>query len=142
MGFDWMDKPSSKEFFDELVGRAMRGEASKFEFIRDLTTFRTARAYKRGVGKIARLFGKLAEGLVRQCAALVREGAQDVDALLAAKRFEICRDHYAAEAAVAKDMLSEFKAYLRSGHVIRTLLGGYRPDEECVDYRTLPFRLF
>ena len=44
---------------------------------------------------------------------------------------------------IAKDMLSEYRAYLSSGHIFDQLvLNSVRPDDECVDYRKLPWTIF
>jgi hypothetical protein len=39
-------------------------------------------------------------------------------------------------------MLDEYRSYIFGGHIWDTLVGNDRTDEDCVDYRTLPWRFF
>lgn len=142
MEFDQFELNDPKQFFEELVKKAFEGKQSDFEFIRNFEMIQTARLYKRGVKKVSDVFASLAKGLLRQYSEQIKLGKQDIEALLAAKQFEICRDYYKKEFETAKDMLSEYRTYMFSGHILDTIFGRYRPDEECVDYRTLPFKLF
>ena len=142
MELDQFELNDPKQFFEELVKKALEGKQSNFEFIRDLKMIQTARLYKRGIKKISGVFASLAKGLLKQYSEQVKLGRQDVEVLLAIKQFEICRDYYKKEFEIAKDMLSEYRTYMFSGHILDTIFGRYRPDEECVDYRKLPFKLF
>ena len=68
---------------------------------------------------------------------------QKLEMLMSMKQFEICYNYYKKECAIAKDMLSEYRAYLSSGHIFDQLvLNSARPDDECVDYRKLPWTIF
>lgn len=142
MDFDQFDLNDPKQVFDKLVKQALSGKHSDFEFVRNLGMLRVVRLYKRGVRRVSRLFGNMARDLLEQYADKIVSSMQDVEALLAVKRFEVCHDYYEKEVEIAKDMISEYKAYVASGHRIDALLGKYRPDDECVDYRKLPFKLF
>ena len=39
-------------------------------------------------------------------------------------------------------MLKEYRAYVFGGNIMKTLLGFYRAEDDMVDYRTLPWKLF
>ena len=68
---------------------------------------------------------------------------QKLEMLMSMKQFEICYDYYKKEYELAKDMLSEYRAYLSSGHIFDQLvMNGVRQDDECVDYRELPWIIF
>ena len=68
---------------------------------------------------------------------------QKLEMLMSMKQFEICYNYYKKEYEIAKDMLSEYRAYLFSGHIFDQLvLNNVRPDDECVDYRKLPLIIF
>ena len=70
-------------------------------------------------------------------------GEQKLEMLMSMKQFEICYDYYKKEYELAKDMLSEYRAYLSSGHIFDQLvLNSVRPDDDCVDYRELPWTIF
>ena len=68
---------------------------------------------------------------------------QKLEMLMSMKQFEICYNYYKKEYELAKDMLSEYRAYLSSGHIFDQLvLNDIRPDDECIDYRELPWTIF
>ena len=70
---------------------------------------------------------------------------QKLEMLMSMKQFEICYDYYKKEYELAKDMLSEYRAYLTSGHIFDQLvMNGVRSDNDCVDYRgrKLPWIIF
>jgi hypothetical protein len=144
MELDRFDFNDPKQFFEELVKKALEGKQSNFEFIRDLGMVKVARLYKHGVKKVAKMFRNISLGLVRQYANSVTDPkVNDVEILLAAKQFATCYDYYMKEHAIAKDMLKEYRTYVFSGHILdQFLFNGYRPDNECVDYRKLPWKWF
>jgi len=143
MELDQFDLNNQDEFFKQLVDKALSGEHSKFEFIRDLNMRKTARLYRNSTKKVAELFDSLVQKLIKQYSEQVLGSIQSVELLLIMKQFEKCRDYYLKEKDIAKDMLSEFRTYLFSGHLFdQYVLAAYRPDYECVDYRKLPVKFF
>ena len=136
------DLSNPKKFFEELVKKALEGKQSDFEFIRSYDMLKVARLYKSGTKKVIKLFKGLIKDLINQYNNQVLDGKQLIETIMAIKQFEKCRDYYKQETAIAKDMISEFKTYVFSGHILQTILGGVRPDFECVDYRKLPIKLF
>jgi hypothetical protein len=142
MEFDQFDLNDPKEFFNGLVAKALTDENSKFEFIRNLDMLRVTRFYKSSVKKVVKIFKDLVNGLTRDYAKQIYNDKQALEVIMSIKQFEACRDYYQKEYAVAKDMISEYKTYVFSGHILNTVLGGNRPDFECVDYRKLPIKFF
>ena len=70
-------------------------------------------------------------------------GEQKLEMLMSMKQFEICYEYYKKECKIAKDMLSEYRAYLSSGHIFDQLvLNNIRSEDDCVDYRELPWTIF
>lgn len=138
--FQKMNKPD--EFFEVLVQRALEGKQSDFEFIRNYKMLRVAKLYKKGVRKVSRLFESIRKSLLKQYQATIKSGTQDIKVIMSITQFEKCRDYYKKERAIAKDMISEYRTYVFSGHILDTLLGKIRPDNECVDFRTLPIKWF
>ena len=68
---------------------------------------------------------------------------QKLEMLVSMKQFKICYDYYKKECEIAKDMLQEYRIYVSSGHIFDQLvLNSVRPDDECVDYRKLPWTIF
>ena len=139
--FEFEEDP--KEFFDELVKKALKGKQSDFEFIRTYEMYKVARYYKTSTKRVSKAFKILYKKLMKTYAKDILTGEQQLEMLMSMKHFEICYDYYKKEYKLAKDMLSEYHAYLASGHIFDQLvLNSIRPDDECVDYRKLPFIIF
>ena len=132
-----------KEFFNELVKKALGGKQSDFEFIRTYEMCKVARYYKISVKRVYKTFKTLYKKLMKTYAKDILTGEQKLEMLMSMKQFEICYNYYKKEYELAKDMLSEYRAYLSSGHIFDQLvLNDIRSDDECVDYRELPWTIF
>lgn len=143
MELDKFDFDDPKSFFNELVKRALTDQNSKFEFVRNFEMLRTVRMYKAGAKKVSKVFSSLAKGIIAEYSGKISDDEQSLDILMALKQFETCRDYYKKEYDIAKDMLKEYRTYVFSGHILDQLFfNGVRPDNECVDYRKLPWKWF
>ena len=132
-----------KKVFEELVKKALKGKQSDFEFIRTYEMCKVARYYKISVKRVYKTFKTLYKKLMKTYAKDILTGEQKLEMLMSMKQFEICYDYYKKEYELAKDMLSEYRAYLSSGHIFDQLvLNNIRPEDECVDYRELPWTIF
>ena len=132
-----------KEIFNELVNKALKGKQSDFEFIRTYEMCKVAKYYKISVKKVSKTFKILYKKLMKTYAKDILTGEQKLEMLMSMKQFEICYEYYKKEYELAKDMLSEYRAYLSSGHIFDQLvLNDVRSDDECVDYRELPWTIF
>ena len=132
-----------KEIFNELVKKALKGKQSDFEFIRTYEMCKVARYYKISVKKVSKTFKILYKKLMKTYAKDILTDEQQLEMLMSMMQFKICYDYYKKEYELAKDMLSEYRAYLSSGHIFDQLvLNNIRPDDECVDYREVPWTIF
>ena len=132
-----------KEFFNELVKKALKGKQSDFEFIRTYEMCKVARYYKISVKRVYKTFKTLYKKLMKTYVKDILTGEQKLEMLMSMKQFEICYEYYKKEYELAKDMLSEYRAYLSSGHIFDQLvLNDIRSDDDCVDYRELPWTIF
>ena len=139
--FEFSEDP--KKVFEELVKKALKGKQSDFEFIRTYEMCKVARYYKISVKRVSKTFKTLYKKLMKTYAKDILTGEQKLEMLMSMKQFEICYDYYKKEYELAKDMLSEYRAYLSSGHIFDQLvLNNVRSDDECVDYRELPWTIF
>ena len=139
--FEFEEDP--KEFFDELVKKALKGKQSDFEFIRTYEMYKVARYYKISTKKVSKAFKTLYKKLIKTYAKDILTGEQQLEMLMSMKHFEICYHYYKKECEIAKDMLSEYRAYLSSGHIFDQLvLNDIRSDDDCVDYRKSPWIIF
>ena len=128
--------------FEALLIQALDGKHSDFEFVRNLTGLRILNVYIRGMRKIVRSFKETQNAIVSVYLSQVEKGIQDIGVIMAIKQFGVCTEYYQKELEIAKDMRKEYRTYVMSGHILDTLLGYTRPDNELVDYRKLPFKLF
>lgn len=136
--FDDIDLSSNKteeKFFTDLVERALTGKQSDFEFIRCWQERNTVKAYQFGIAAVVRVFTNLSEKLYQIYVTQVREGKQDLETLVALKKFRQCREFYQREYDITKDMLSEYWEYIWDWHIIDTLVGNYRLEEDLWDRR-------
>ena len=139
--FEFSEDP--KKVFEELVKKALEGKHSDFEFIRTYEMCKTARYYKISVKKVSKVFKTLYKKLMKTYAKDIMADEQKLEMLMSMKQFEICYDYYKKEYELAKDMLSEYHAYLTSGHIFDQLVcNAIRSDDDCVDYRKLPWKIF
>ena len=139
--FEFSEDP--KKVFEELVKKALKGKQSDFEFIRTYEMCKVVRYYKISVKRVYKTFKTLYKKLMKTYAKDILTGEQKLEMLMSMKQFEICYDYYKKEYELAKDMLSEYRAYLSSGHIFDQLvLNDIRSDDECVDYRELPWTIF
>ena len=141
--FEFSEDP--KKVFEELVKKALSGKHSDFEFIRTYEMSKVARYYKISTKRVSKTFKILYKKLMKTYAKDILTGEQKLEMLMSMKQFEICYNYYKKEYELAKDMLSEYRAYLTSGHMFDQLvMNGVRPNDECVDYRDreLPWTIF
>lgn len=132
-----------KKVFSELVKKALGGKQSDFEFIRTYEMCKTARYYKISVKRVSKTFKILYKKLMKTYAKDILIDEQKLEMLMSMKQFEICYDYYKKEYEIAKDMLHEYRAYLFGGHIFKQLvLNDIRSDDDCVDYRELPWKIF
>ena len=139
--FEFSEDP--KKVFEELVKKALKGKQSDFEFIRTYEMCKVARYYKISVKKVSKVFKTLYKKLMKTYAKDIMTDEQKLEMLMSMKQFKICYDYYKKEYELAKDMLSEYRAYLTSGHIFDQLVcNAIRSEDDCVDYRKLPWKIF
>ena len=139
--FEFSEDP--KKVFEELVKKALKGKQSDFEFIRTYEMCKVARYYKISVKKVSKVFKTLYKKLTKTYAKDIMADEQKLEMLMSMKQFKICYDYYKKEYELAKDMLSEYRAYLTSGHIFDQLVcNAIRSDDDCVDYRKLSWKIF
>ena len=139
--FEFSEDP--KKVFEELVKKALKGKQSDFEFIRTYEMCKVAKYYKISVKRVSKTFKTLYKKLMKTYAKDILTGEQQLEMLMSMKQFEICYNYYRKECEIAKDMLHEYRSYLFGGHIFKQLvLNDVRSDDDCVDYRELPWSIF
>ena len=132
-----------EKFFEAIMKKALSGKHSDFEFIRTYEMCKAARLYKTSIKTVYKTFKTLYKKLMKTYAKDIMTDEQKLEMLMSMKQFEICYDYYKKEYELAKDMLDEYYAYLTSGHIFdQLIMNGIRSDDDCVDYRKLPWKIF
>ena len=132
-----------EKFFEAIVKKALSGKHSDFEFIKTYEACETARLYKISVKRLSKVFKNLYKESMKTYAKDILTDEQKLETLMSMKQFKICHDYFEKEREIAKDMLSEYYAYLTSGHIFDQLvMNGVRSDDDCVDYRKVPWKIF
>ena len=132
-----------EKFFEAIMKKALSGKHSDFEFIRTYEACETARLYKISVKRLSKVFKNLYKELMKTYAKDIMTDEQKLEMLMSMKQFKICHDYFEKEREIAKDMLDEYYAYLTSGHIFdQLIMNGIRSDDDCVDYRKLPWKIF
>ena len=132
-----------EKFFEAIVKKALSGKHSDFEFIRTYEACETARLYKISVKRLSKVFKTLYKKSMKTYAKDIMTDEQKLETLMSMKQFKICHDYFEKEREIAKDMLDEYYAYLTSGHIFdQLIMNGVRSDDDCVDYRKVPWKIF
>lgn len=132
---DLSSDKTEEEFFTDLVARAMAGKQSDFEFIRSWQERTTVKTYQIGLAAIIRIFTNLCDSTYRVYLSQIKTGSQDLKTLLALKQFKQCLVFYKREYEIAAAMVEEYWEYIWNWHIIDTLIGNYRAEEDLWDHR-------
>ena len=132
-----------EKFFEAVMKKALSGKHADFEFIRTYEDCKTARLYKISVKRLSKVFKNLYKKQMKSYAKDIMTDEQKLEMLMSMKQFKICHDYFEKECEIAKDMLSEYHAYLTSGHIFDQLvMNRVRSEDDCVDYRKLSWKIF
>jgi hypothetical protein len=126
---------NGEDLFMDLVQRALTEKNSQFEFIRHWQDRLAAKTYCFSIDTVLKIFRNLYSSTYKTYLTQVKVNEQDLQTILALKQFKQCINYYQKEKEIAEDMLEEYSEYVLSGHVIDTLVGKYRPDEDLWDHR-------
>lgn len=139
--FNDIDTSSAKteeQFFTDLVERAVKGKQSNFEFIRSWQEKVAVKTYQIGIAAIIRIFTNLYSSTYKTYVSQVARGMQDLETLLALKQFKQCLVFYEREYEITCEMIEEYWEYIWNWHIIDTLIGNYRLEEDLWDHRGKP----
>lgn len=126
---------SNLQVAEQLILRAKKGEHSEFEFLRSIEEYFAARTVRNAVYKVAKSFKNSRDNLYKSYIKTVKSGAQSLEVILAISELEQVVKFYDDEIGIISDMIDEYVAYVHSGHIIDTLVGNYRKEEDLFDFR-------
>ena len=128
-------KKDGEKLFVQLMEKALQNQKSEFQFLGSLEDMLAARQYVRGVKKVLKIFNRVEKKTFKSYLKLVDTDNTDLGVLIALKQFDQCITFYKKEMEIALDMLDEYRAYVTGGHIIDTLLGRPRHEEDLRDFR-------
>jgi len=137
-----MEEEKVDPLFLEIVQKAMSDEKTEFQLIPTNNMYTATKAFARGTKKIIEMFNQLAQVTAEEYCAQIQAGKTDLKLLLAHIQYHHCLDFYKNELKTAKSMMQEYRAYVFGGNLMKTILSIPRAEEDMVDYRTLPWKLF
>lgn len=130
-----MMNDNSLELAEQLIQRAKEGDHSKFEFIRSLEEYFAAKMIKKALKKVVKSFSTPRNNLYIAYIKDIEEGTNDLNVILAFSELEQVIKFYNDEIGIISDMVDEYVTYVHSGHILDTIIGNYRKEEDLVDFR-------
>lgn len=130
-----MMNDNSLELAEQLIKRAKEGDHSNFEFIRSLEEYFAAKTIKKALKKVVKSFDTPKTNLYNAHIKSVKEGEDDLNVILAFSELVQVVKFYEDEIGIISDMIDEYVTYVHSGHILDTLIGNYRKEEDLVDFR-------
>ena len=130
-------KNEETKLYEELMVNALAGEQSKFRFIMSMEDYKVIKLAHRGLKQTVKLFKTIVDNLTEAYAYSVLAGQDDLEKIIMIKQFLACYEFYKNELNTAKNMLSEYRAYIWKDLKLTALLGAVRTEEEMFDHRKL-----
>lgn len=121
----------------QLISRALKGEHSKFEFIKTWSQAAFVMEYYRAMKKIITAMNKAYKAMYKQYLKEASEGNNDeITTVGSIYQLDTCIKFYTKERELIYNILDEFYCYcLLGGNIWNILAGEERPDEHLTDYR-------
>jgi len=128
---------NNKDEITELIARAIKGEHSKFEFIKNWSQAAFVVEYYHTMRKVIKAIKKAHKAMYKQYLIDVSEGNNnDIITVGGVYQLDTCIKFYTKEQELTHDILDEFYCYcLLSGNLVNILAGEERPQEHLIDYR-------
>jgi hypothetical protein len=113
-----------EELYEALTEKALSGEHTAFEFIRNTAEWGVLCKAKSGLNKVIELYELIRRNIYKTYCKQILVGEQDFNLIYALRQIMECKTFYEDELLIIKDMLSEYDAYLGSGHFMQQFLFG------------------
>ena len=130
-----MQDENGLQIADQLIKRAKSGEHTTFEFIRSIEEYFAARTVRKVVNKVVRSFTDSRNSLYNAYIKSIEDDTNDLNVILSISELDRVIKFYIDEIDLISDMIDEYVAYVHSGHIIDTIIGNYRKEEDLVDFR-------
>lgn len=122
----------------QVLATALEGTHRQFEFIRSLKMFFKVKKYYKLHLKACEELKKAMSQAFNDYLSCKQQGIDRLDLLIAFTQIRQCVTFYKEEARILKDSMKEYVCYIHNNHLIATLFGKVRPEEDLVDWRKIP----
>lgn len=124
-----------EEMYQLAVKQALEGKHTSFSYLHRISDIFAVKHWIRGIRKVANMFVELYNTTEKEYCKRIKIGQTPLDLLLLLKEFANCANYYFEEINIADSMIQEYYAYLNSGHILDTLLGKIRSEDDEFDHR-------
>lgn len=126
---------NEEEIFTELVEQALEGKHTSFEFIKNFDQFLFAIGCWKDRKNLVKLFKQLEKEFIKEYVEQIKTSEQDFNLIASIKQVATVKEYYKEEAAILAEMIKEYKAYVLNGHIVSTIVGIDRREEDLYDFR-------
>ena len=131
-------KVSMKVIVARLMKLALTGEHRQFEYIRNWDMRRLAVECEKTTKRVIRYFKACKANADRLLKQDVASREFDAEVIKGVVQFGLCVSFYEEELRILRSMLSEYRRYMFSFHLLDTFVWNrWRPDRECYDHRRI-----
>jgi uncharacterized protein YeeX (DUF496 family) len=123
------------DIFQALRDRAMKGEHTSFEYIKNIAEYFAAKQIDNALSSILSSFKKSYNRILKQYCKEVRTNKADLSLLLIMNELTQLHKFYSAERDIIQDMIDEYRTYLDQGHLLSALFGEQREVWDLWDHR-------
>lgn len=131
------DINNDEDFAKELVNKALTGEHTKREYLKNFSELSVARILRAATKQIVLGFNAAAENAFTSYINNLKNNIDNLSLLLTHITYKKCAEYYQKELDLVRDEIDEFYNYaFFSGHFIDIVICGFdRPDEHLQDSR-------
>jgi len=128
---------TSDNLMENLIERVAKKEHTKAELIRTRDGLAAAKVLSTALFKISKMFDKLAKQSLEKYIEEIDDTRMQLNAvqqLCTYRDFLACKRFYLVEKGIIDRIIYEYNVYVNSGHLIDSMLGNERPEEDLYDY--------
>lgn len=123
--------------FARIIQRALEGEHTKFILLKSTYDLTRAKECKKAIKAVIKILTRIQNSLPKNINMYLAKGMTDEDIFNMTCDITSAYTFYQEELKIVKNIISEFRSYVRWGHFANIILFGFeRPEEDMVDWRT------
>lgn len=117
------------------IDHALKDPHTKFMYLHSIEEVIALNSWIRTIKKLVKGFKTIVKNSFDQYINLVDMGLTNLDTVLGLNELQACLKYYQDELAIGKDMKNEYFTYVLSGHILHTIIGRDRTEDEEYDHR-------